>query len=1217
MARTHFLKALCLALIVGAVWVVSNSNQAFAQGAAATATLTGQVTDQSGAVMPDVKLSIVSIGGGAPINTVSNQAGYYQFPYLRPTTYKLTAQMKGFAEVVIPDINLQVNETSNVNITMRPGTVVQEVTVSATSVALETQTSTAGGVVSQVVEQQLPIILRDTTSLVNLVPGVTSDHRLTGPADSSGLTYAGRLDFEVNGGYRDQAVSMVDGVDVTIVAGDFTSNPIVPTPDFTQEFKVQTNALGPEFGRGLAVLNIVTRSGTNSMHGALFEFVQNNIFNSQDLFSNSAGLPKSAAKRNQFGGALGGPVYLPHLYDGRNKTFWFFNVEQMRQRTAEPVAVQVPDAAERAGDFSADYALNGTPITLYNPSAPFQDVNGVWERPVLANNQVPQSMWLDPTYIKNVFSYFPMPNNPGLLGPQGQYTGINNYRVSGSAPLTWNRYDVKIDQNIGSSNRMMFRFSRSFDAVTHLDLFHNAASSYGYTTRDDHQPAYNAVLSWTWMASPTTVVTSALNFSHLKDISVQPLFDTTSLGGPFASGVIQSYLNQWTGGASFPNLTFGSYAQMGNGFGQNFAEPYGNYGLTASVTHTRGRHTLKAGFQGEFLVGADNLFEKFGSTINYTGGWTDGPDIFTPTPNTGNGIADFLLGLDGSATINAAFASTYTDKYIAGYVADDFRVTPKLTLNLGARYEVSTPFVERHNHEWRFNPDALNPIGNMTGPNTGGETVNQVLVGLGNRILQGVVEFPSSPGVQGRGMVPADWTNFSPRLGLAYQIRPKLVFRAAFAKLYGLSPFIPGPSTPGNGTIGAATNSITTVDGIHPYTNTDNPWPSGFNVPTYDKLGFMSLLGTDMLGGATGQVTPYQWQYNAGFQYELPGNALLGVNYAGSQGHRLTCAFFFCGDQIPQNLIQQYGPAVFNTVPNPFYGIITNPTAALSTPTVQEGQLLKQWPAYTNWTAVLPPWQGPEANHDTFQSDFNALEVQLNKRVSHGLTLMVAYTYSKLLTNTDSFEAGYEGPATSYQNNVDYKGEWSLSAADVTSRLVLGHVYDLPLGRGLHFGSQMPPVLDKIVGHWQFSGMTTLQSGFPLPISEAGHTTGAFGGGDRPSMVPGQDPCGDISRSRGEKILQYMNPNAFYEPPNFTFGNATRLLNGCRADGVKNFDWGLYKFIPIKERLKTEIRMEWYNAFNRPQLANPSTTFNAGGFGAISSQANSPRIIQLGIKLTF
>jgi hypothetical protein len=1221
MARRHLRAALVLVVLAALAGSIGNANPAWAQGQGATATLTGQVTDQSGAAIPGVQLSLVSTAGGQPINTTTNETGYYRFSFLRPDTYTLTAKMKGFGDVTVPNITLNVNQTSNIDVTLKPGAVVQEITVSAAAVALETQSSSLGAVVGEQVNTQLPLILRDPTQLVNLVPGVTSDHRQTTAADSSGLSYQGRLDFEINGGYRSQAVAMVDGVDVTIVAGSFSSNPIIPGPDFTQEFKVQTNNLGPEFGRGTGVLNIVTKSGTNQLHGTAFEFIQNDNLNSQDLFSNRAGQKKAEAKRNQYGFALGGPVYIPNAYDGRDKTFWFFNWEQLRQRRALPVSLRVPNADERAGNFNGNYAQDGTKITLYNPFDTYVDpTTGRTLRRPFANNTVPQGMWLDPAFTQKVLGYFPNPNNPGIAGAGGVYTGLGNYQLAGSAPLNWDRFDIKLDHAIGSNHRLMGRYSQTHYQVTPLDVFGNAASSQSYSTRDNTQNGYNLVASWTWTASPSTVITQAIVWSRFIDDSNQPKFDPTQLGGPFASGAITDYLARYTGGGAFPNIGISPYATMGNGFGNNFKEPYSNYGYSAGINHTRGKHTLKFGFNFELLQAGDNLFKGFGGTFSFPGSWTCGPDPLNCSPNTGNGLADFQLGLVRSGSMNAAFASLYTSKYIAGYVQDDFRVTPKLTLNLGFRYEVTTPFTERFDHEFRFDPNRLNPIGSSVGPNTGGGTVDQVLAGLGNRPLQGVVTFPSSPGVQGRGMVPIDWTNLSPRLGLAYQINPKLVFRAGFSKLYMLSPATPGPSTPGNGTFGASTNITSTVDGVTNIVNgqpitIDNSFPFGFNVPTYDQLGLASLLGDGVTAGATGQKTPYTYQWNAGFQYELPGNSLLGISYAGSRGHRLTCAFFFCGDQIPRYLVQQYGSHVFDSVANPFYGIITNPRVALSSPTVLLGQLLKQWPAYANWTAVLPPWQGPNPDGDTFQSQFDALEVQYNKRFSQGLTLVLAYTFSKTLTNSDSFEAGYLGPAVGYQNTVDYKGEWSLSAADVNHRLVVGHVYDLPIGRGKALGGNMPSAADKILGHWQFAGMTTIQSGFPIGIGEAGHTTGAFGGGDRPNQIGAA--CLDTGRSRGEKILGYLNPAGFAAPAPYTFGNAPRMLNGCRMDGQKNFDLSLIKFIPIKEKFNAEFRAEFFNAFNRPQLGGPNTTFNGGSFGVITSQANAPRIIQFGLKLNF
>ena len=552
MNQKHLARAVGITLLAVLIWMVAAPNQGFAQGLGGTATLSGQVTDQSGAVVPNVSLSLTATTGGTPYTTKSNETGYYRFSAVRPGDYNLAATMQGFGNVNIPNISLQVNQQSDIPVTLKTGTVVQEINVSAAAVALESQTSSLGGVINQTVNQQLPLILRDPTTLVNLVPGVTSDHRQTTAADSSGVAYQGRMSFEINGGYRAQAVFMVDGVDVTILAGSFASTPIIATPDFTQEFKVQTNNIGPEFGRGNAVMNVITRSGTNALHGAVFEFIQNNHLNAQDLFSNRIGAQKSQAKRNQYGFALGGPVYIPNVYDGRNKTFWFFNFEQLRQSRALPVSVMVPNSAQMNGDFSNTYALSGAPITIYNPYDTYVDEDEAsptfgktLRRPFAGNAFNPTAtggLAVDAAFAAKVLGYYPSPNNPGLLGPNGQYTGLANYHIAGSAPLNYNRYDVKIDHNIGSSHRIMFRWSHSYYQVRPLDIFHNAASSQGYSTRDNIQPGNNFAGSWTWTPSPTTVLTASASISRFKDDSNQPAFDPSSLGGPFTGGAISSYL---------------------------------------------------------------------------------------------------------------------------------------------------------------------------------------------------------------------------------------------------------------------------------------------------------------------------------------------------------------------------------------------------------------------------------------------------------------------------------------------------------------------------------------------------------------------------------------------------------------------------------------------------------------------------------------------------
>lgn len=1201
-------RLLIVGFLVGMVTVLALSlplaRTAYAQAQLANASLTGQIVDESGAAIPGAELSLQNKAGGQPQNTTSNEAGYYRFAFVRPDRYTLAVKKTGFADLVVSEITLQVQQTANVGVTMKLGTLAQEVTVSAASVALETQTSSLGGVVSEDVTTQLPLIMRDPTVLVNLVPGVVADHRQTTATDSSGVSYQGRLDFSINGGYRSQAVALVDGVDVSATHGSFSSIPIQPTPDFTQEFKVQTNNLSAEFGRGAGVISLVTKSGTNTLHGAVFGFVQNDNLNANDLFSNRQGAKKPESKRAQYGFAVGGPIR-------KDKTFFFFNYEQLEQRRALPIRTRVPTAAERAGVFSGIFALDGTPVVIYNPADTFVDsADGRTKRRPFLNNTITGPL---NAFGTSLLDFFPDPNNPGLLGPGGQFTGTNNFQLSGSAPLTFDRWDAKIDHNLGNAHRFMGRYSSSRYRVIPLDVFGNAASSQGLSTRDNEQPGHNAVISWVVTASPTLVIQQAVSWSRITDDSNQAEFDPTSLGGPFADGRIAAYANEFGGGAAFPSIGISGYAPMGNGPGQNFKQPYSNYGYSLGVVKTAGQHTIKAGFQYTLLQASEDLRKGYGGVFNFTNRWTCGPDPLNCTANTGNGVADLLLGLPGSGSMNAGFTSLYESTYIATYFQDDWRVTPKLTLNLGLRFDFVTPFSERFDHNFRFDLGRANPLGNAIGPNTGGQSLDQFFVGLGSRPLTGGVIFPSTPGVEGRGMIPTDY-NLAPRIGFAYQLTKKLVMRGGLSKLYMLSPASPGPSTPGNGPYGASTSIIASIDGINPNVTIDDPFPSGFNVPTYDRDGLHTLIGDQMWAGSTGQKTPYQWQWNFGFQYEMASSSVLSVAYAGSRGHRLTCAFFFCGDQIPRDLVQRYGQSIFDTVPNPFFGIITNPRAPLSAPTIQFGNLLKQWAAYSSVVPILPPPQGPDAEGDTFQNAFDSLQIQLTHRFRGGLTALVAYTASKNITNTDSFEAGYLGPSVGYQNNVDYQGERSLSAEDIPQKLVIGHVFDLPFGKGKRFGATWNSVFDKVLGHWQVSGMTTYYSGYPLSIGIAGHNTGGFGGGARPNRIG--SGCLGSGRSRGERILQYADEAAFTKPPDLEFGNASRLLN-CRGDGVMNFDISLGKFIPITERVNIEFRTEFYNAFNRARLSAPNMTVDSGSFGQVFGQHNAPRIIQFGLKVNF
>jgi hypothetical protein len=1189
-------------------WLIAAS-PIYGQGPLATATLNGQVADQTGAVVPGAQVSLQNLRGGQALSVTSNQQGRYEFFALGPGTYSLRAKMSGFADVVIKDIAIQVAQTSKIDILLEPAAVRHSIEVRASSAALQTQTTSTGGIVSALPIAQLPQLFRDPTTLVNLVPGVVADLRRTKASfagDAGGLDMNTRLDFEIAGGVREQTQALVDGIDVTVDEADFYTIPVVPTSDSTQEFTVQTTNLSAEYGRGSATLNIVTKSGSNKLHANIYEFLQNDKLNAQDFFANALGQQKTHTQRNQYGFTVGGPIV-------RDKVWFFGSWEELRQIKFLPIFTQVPTAAEALGDFSNLFTTDGAPRTIYNPFDLYVDpADGKTKRRPFANNQITGT--LDP-FALNVLKFYGQPNNAGLLGPGGVPTQLGNFAEGSSIPLHWDRFDIKSDYEINSRHKIMGRFSHTKYQTFLFNQFNNAAAS-EYYSAPEVQGGVNGVLSWTWLVSPSLVISQGGSASRLNDIAENPTpFDPTTLGGPYANADVIAYHKKYMPLTNFPVINPTGYAYLGVRPAYTFADIGNSLSYQFGLVNSRGRHILKSGFQFHYGQYPQALPLHDAGTYNFTGSFTCGPDPLACDPNTGNSVADLLLGLVGSGQQTSGMTTVMASKYYAWYFQDDWRVNTRLTLNLGIRYDLQMPYTARTDNTSRLNLDAPNPIGLEAGPNTNGQTLNQYFTQLVGRPLNGTVIFPSSPNSRGRGLTPTDFSNLAPRLGAAYRISNKLVFRGGFSRLYMLSPVASGGFALGPSTEQATTPIVGTIDGIHPNVTIDNPFPNGFVEPIHDSQGPLSLVGFPYLEGVTnntGAKTPYMWQWNAGFQYAPTNNARVSIGYIGTRSRRLVCPLLVCTDEISRQELAKFGSSVVSSVANPFYGIITDPKSALSAPTVELGQLLVQTPQFAGFTAGAPTYQGP--NSDTFKGSWDGLEVEYKQKISD-LTLYVAYTLSKNITNSDSFEAGFLGPQIGYQDMVNFIGERSLAATDATHKLVIGHVWDLPVGHGKHLGASWPSAVDKVLGHWQFSGMTTFQSGFPLAIAEAGHTTGAFGGSDRPNLIG--NPCLDSSRSRADKINQYLNPAAFAVPPDFTLGNAPRALN-CRADGIKNFDLAAIKFIPFwGDRGDIQFRAEFFNAFNRTMFGAPNTTLNSGAFGVITSTQNSPRIIQFGLKMSF
>lgn len=1207
--------ALALILLLGV------PDPALGQAVGSNARISGTVTDSTGAVIPGASVDVEEINSGAQRATTANAVGFYSLDEVPVGSYRLTAVAEGFSNKVISPIELSVKQRVDLTIVLTPGTVVETVEVTGAALRLETQSSDVGGTVTGQILKQLPTRVRNPMELVHVVPGVTNSFVQGTGGGYYGANFDGKggievwstNNFSVAGGHRTNAVIMLDGIDVRSDNGGGTSQNVILSPDFIEEFRVQVNNYSPEYGQGAGVVNLVTKSGTNEFHGTVFNFLQNDNINANLFFNNSRGIGKPEFKRNQYGYAVGGPI-------AKNKLWFMHDLERLRQRGPRSEVGRVPTANEERGDFSGIYGGADVPVTLYNPFDTYMADGRVMRRP-FSNNMIPASFKDSSGFIDNLIPYWPDPTRTGDLTGGGLPTNANNWAVNVGSLFDYDRLDLKLDYQPGNDHRVSWRFSRNTQFIPNVDLYGNIASPFlsGSITR----PTTEWQATHTWMVTPTFIINSAFYYYWGQHIIPNPSqgFDPTPLGGPFADGSIVSAASSYNTGTSFPAIRPAGYQLLGTDSG--FSGRDRRYQYAIGVSQIKGKHQFKYGAQ--MKPGYSDAFGENDRALvgryDFSGGFTSGPDPLTPTAFTGNGFADLYLGLIDKGEFVNHFQNHAKAGQYAWYFEDTWKVSDRLTLNLGVRYDFSQPGAEVNDQNVKFDPFYANPVGELRGPNTGGGTVNDAL----GRPVMGAFLFATSPEFSGRRITDTDFSNISPRIGAAYRLNEKTVLRGGFAKLYWLTTYraLFSPST---NPFSAKTPVVGTVDGINPAVTIDNWFPNGIAAPVGKARGPMTDVGGALSGGVGGQKNPYSWQWNFGIQRELPGNALITVSYLGSMARRLPCPFFFCGAGVGEDVLKQLGPRLLESVPNPFYGITDpsgrlNPNLALiNQKTVQRKQLMQDWPHYTYGSGLyIPP---PASNSGfglfteeyPFKNSWHGMTLGYEKRYSDGIQLNVAYTMGKNLTNADSFEAGYLGPTIGYQNPRDISQEKSLSAEDTNYRLVISHVYDVPLGRGSKVGRNWHPVADAVVGGWQLSGVWTFQSGFPLPITVSPNNINHGWGQARPNMT---SDARATTGSRGARIQQWVDPGSFSHPPPFTLGNASRLLNGVRGDGIKNFDVSLIKFFRISEDMNVEFRAEFFNLFNRPQFANPNMAFGSANFGLVSSTTGPSRYVQFGLKFNF
>jgi hypothetical protein len=1132
-----------------------------------TASLSGTVRDSTQAVVPGAHVRITNQETGRVSDMTTGEDGRFDAPSLPAGLYDVSIELTGFKQLEEKGLVLNVDQAVDLPFILQLGAASETVEVTAVPPVLETDSSELGQVISNRSIVNLPLNQRNPFSLILLAPNVTG---------TVGNTMTG-LQFNVNGGRSGTTDVLLDGVSSSPPTDSFNGLTIFPSVDAVQEFKVQTNNYAAEFGlSGGGIINLIYKTGTNSFQGSVFEFLRNSVMDANNFFADRQGIPLASFKRSQFGGSFGGPVILGKLYNGRNRTFFFVDYEGLRQRTAANVVASVPTQAERTGDFSAIKTASGLPITIYDPATTTL-VGGTYVRQAFANNMIPSNRIN--AVAAAVSKYWPLPNAAGTGGGQ-----INNWVASASSPYNIDEYDVKLDQDIGQRQRLSFRISQR-NPVNEPTLFFpqsiavaqgsNSTVHNGASLSND---AIGGGLNYIFDKSPSDIIEFRYGVYRVVQSTalVSAGFDPTTLGFP---GYIASSANA----LFFPGFEFQNYYSIGQGSDLTA----GTLGMMVhtwmlSNTKTWTGHTLK--FGGELRALIDNLNQTGRSVgdFSFTPSLTEGPNAQAASATAGDDFASFLLGLGGgTVTHNFKIADT-TSQYLGFYVQDDWKTTQKLTLNLGLRYELFVPRVERHDRDVYLNLTASSPLAGPSGiPN-----------------LQGGLNYV---GVNGNPRTQFDMPlkNFSPRLGLAYALTRHAVLRAGYGVFYSLSP------TEAAGTIsqtGYRTDStfFGTVDGVTPANTLSNPYPAGFVPVTGNSLGLATATGTSISGPLRNTPTPYTQGYSVGIQYQLPYDWLIETAYTGSHGSQLLWNAGF--NQLPIADLS-LGSQLLQTVSNPFYGVITN-SGPLSGPTVQKRYLMAPYPQFTGVGWGYQPGAS---------SDYNALIVRVEKRFTHDLGFLASYTGGKSMDDSSSNNTGNFNSSGTQQDFYNRHGDWSLSTFDVSRHFVASLTYNLPFGRGRQFGSSWNGVTDGFIGGWQINGIFTWQNGNPLALS-ATNVANIFNPGERPNTTGQNASLGGSVESR---LSRYFNTSVFSQPMPYTLGNVTRTISDVRTPPLRNLDLSVFKNFHLAEHLTAEFRVEAFNAFNTPSFAGPNTTVSSSSFGVVSAQANAPRQLQLGLKLLF
>jgi len=1132
----------------------------------------GRVTDDSGAAVPSVPIKITNLATGITTLAEANEQGNYAARFLIPGQYRISAEKSGFKRVVREDIVVRINDQLEINLTLSLGEVSETINVTSEVPPLQSTEASVGQVVDSRRVAELPVPYGNPNLLMKLSPGANRTANVKQdqpwePSNNVGFNMAGtpavRGEFTLDGSsntYTDNGTLVV-------------ATAFVPPTDAVSEVKVQTATFDVTTGQTLGpVVNVSLKSGTNTLHGTGYYSVMPTFLTANDFFANRSGAARPTTDVKRGGFSLTGPVLVPKLCDGRNRTFFMYALEKIHSLAPRGSTITIPTPAEVSGDFSNLLRLNSS-YQIYDPATRRAAANGRFTSDPFPGNVIPTSR-INPISAK-LLSYYPKPNASGTAD------GTNNLVLPNEPEdLNFLTHTIRVDHSLSDKHRVFGRYNQYRRASLLNDWFDNEASGL-YFRYLSTGGAFDDV----YMFSPSFLMNLKVSLSRFIRHADHPPssvgFDATKLGFP------ASVVNLVDPGIRrFPHINIEGYWPLGlnDSFGPGILwRPVETRQIINSFSKTYGSHNFK--FGGEFRVYIENQY-NYGLatriTQSFDSTFTRGPFDNSPPAPIGQGLSSMLLGRPTGGAFTLADSYAESSRAYGVFFQDDWKATRRLSLNLGLRYELESPVTERYNRTVRgFDAAAVLPISAQAQANYARSPIPEIPTSQFK--AQGGVTFAGAAG-QPRTLFNRQTTNLMPRIGAAYSLSDKTVLRGGYGLYFGALGIRRWDVIQTG--FSQDTPLVASLDGGVTYrASIDNPFPDGVLQPARSSRGAATNLG---------QAITYFWEnpksarnqvFQFGIQRATPGGFVVEVVYIGSRTDNIQIGRNF--GAIPNQYLSTSpvrDQATINNlttnVPNPFAGLL--PGTGLNGSVISKQQLLSPYPQFTSVNSTA---------HNG-QAWYNGLVFRTEKRLSNGLVVQASYTRSKLIE------------AIAFLNAADPNPVRAISNQDFPNNITASWVWEMPFGRGRTLLSSVGRVADSFVGGWQVSGIYTFQSGPPLGFGNAILT------GDK------------IALSRDERKLErWFNTNAFNRVPaqqlQLNLITLSPRFSSVRGPGYNWWDISVIKNVPIAERVKFQFRAECLNALNQVNFAAPNTSPTNSAFGTITAMSIFPRRVQLNMKVIF